>query len=58
MNCVTELCYLITFVLIYLKYRLNMLGDLYKWQKYAFSKVITFDCSLKKNRIGNDEKYL
>lgn len=35
-----------------------MLRDIYKGYKYAFSKVIIFDCSLKNmSDVGNDEKY-
>lgn len=35
-----------------------MLRDIYKGYKYAFSKVIIFDCSLKKmSDVGNYEKY-
>lgn len=35
-----------------------MLRDIYKGYKYAYSKVIIFDCSLKKmSDVGNDEKY-
>lgn len=35
-----------------------MLRDIYKGSKYAISKVIIFDCSLKKmSDVGNYEKY-
>lgn len=35
-----------------------MLRDIYKGSKYAISKVIIFDCSLKNmSDVGNYEKY-
>lgn len=35
-----------------------MLRDIYKGSKYAISKVIMFDCSLKNmSDVGNYEKY-